>query len=186
MDDTDECGGLISVLLVYAHTLIRSGLAVELEAAADIEVIGESPDAESALACVASTSPGVVVTDFLLPGMGGCALARHVLDKEFASEVVLLVDRADPEMVRAALHSGAMGVIDKHSELDCLGDAIRMAATSTVYLCPSSATALATDVRPVSDDIVDARMHNRDELHTGGKTWPSSWTKPSNSGRSGA
>src|SRR5690606_28926922 len=112
----------IRVVIVDDHDVIRVGVRESLDA--DIEVVGEGRDVESAVAVIAATRPDVVILDVHLPGgKGGGAL--DVLAQILAGEnpprvLALSVSDAAEDVVagsRAAVTAGAPPVgfaLDAH------------------------------------------------------------------------
>jgi len=71
MSETDGTPpGPIRVVIVDDHQIFRTGLRAEL--GAELDVVGEAADVESAIATIRETRPDVVLLDVHLPGgMGG-------------------------------------------------------------------------------------------------------------------
>ena len=67
------------ILLVDDHPLMRKGLAMTIEAEADLEIVGQAADAEDALAQFDDLDPDLAVVDVSLPGMNGLELIKHLL-----------------------------------------------------------------------------------------------------------
>ena len=59
------------VLLVDDHPVVRRGLALMIDAEADLAVCGEADDFEHALEAVARLTPEVAVVDISLSGAAG-------------------------------------------------------------------------------------------------------------------
>lgn len=70
---------MIKVLVVDDHQLIRSGIKRLLEAAGDIQVVGEADSGEQALARVGELHPDVVLMDIHMPGIGGLEATRKLV-----------------------------------------------------------------------------------------------------------
>jgi DNA-binding NarL/FixJ family response regulator len=71
---------VIPVLVVDDHRLVRAGLITLLEAAEDIEVVGEAADGRQALEVAGATRPAVTLMDLSMPVLDGAeatAQARH-------------------------------------------------------------------------------------------------------------
>ena len=63
--------GMITVLVVDDHDLLREGVSSCLSAFDDLEVVGESASGEDGLEAATRLCPDVVVIDLIMPGMGG-------------------------------------------------------------------------------------------------------------------
>jgi DNA-binding NarL/FixJ family response regulator len=118
---------VLSVLLVEDHALVGLALRRTLEDASDIQVVGKSADAESAIRAARRLKPDVVVMDFALPGKTGAEATQEIL-KTVKTAVLILSMHSEPSYVRAALDSGARGYLLKSAmDLD-LAEAIRQVA----------------------------------------------------------
>ena len=64
---------MIRVLLVDDQALIRTGFRLILEAAWDMEVVGEAADGREAVELSATLAPDVVLMDIRMPVLDGIA-----------------------------------------------------------------------------------------------------------------
>ena len=68
----------ISVVIVEDFKLTRVGLRCALNSNEDIEVIGESENANDGLSIIAKNTPDVVLMDLGLPGMNGLEATEKI------------------------------------------------------------------------------------------------------------
>ena len=61
----------LRIVLIEDHTLVRAAVRHALDAAPDLEVVGEAATGEEAMAIVDAERPDVVLLDIDLPGMRG-------------------------------------------------------------------------------------------------------------------
>ncbi len=135
--------GLIRVLLVDDHEIVRRGLAVFLDGFDDMELVGQAGDGEEALERCRELSPDVVLMDLVMPKMDGPAAIRRLQEESPEVKVVALTTFRDKELVHETLQAGAVGYLYKDASVDELADAIRRAyAGSSVLLSPQAAEAL--------------------------------------------
>jgi len=71
--------GIVSVLLVDDHAVVREGYKRLLEKRGDIAVIGEAANATDAYEHFCKLSPQVVVMDIALPGVSGIDAMTRML-----------------------------------------------------------------------------------------------------------
>lgn len=125
---------MIRVLLADDHAAIRAGLRMILEAAGDIEVVGEASDGVVAVRNARALSPDVVLMDMRMPGVDGATATR-----ELAAEgvrVLVLTTYDEDDVVFAAISAGAAGFMLKTSEPRELVDAIRRVAAGQGVVAP--------------------------------------------------
>ncbi len=66
----------IRVALADDHPVVLAGIKALLQAAAEIEVVGEATTGTAALAIITQTMPDVAVLDLSMPGISGLELTR--------------------------------------------------------------------------------------------------------------
>lgn len=125
--------GLITVLIVDDHAVVRTGLRMLLESAADLAVVGEAADGASALAEALRLRPRVVVTDVAMPPPDGIELTRELRATLPETRTVVLSFYEDALTAQSALDAGASAYLVKRA-VDCdLEEAIRAAAAGRTY-----------------------------------------------------
>ncbi|WP_336721666.1 response regulator transcription factor [Cellulosimicrobium cellulans] len=159
--------GVVRVLVVDDHPVVRSGITGMLAAEPDLEVVGEAGDGEQAVALAVELAPDVVLMDLRMPvldgvgataaivgapgrgaGRGGAAGAPRV--------VVLTTYETDADILRA-VEAGATGYLLKDTPRDELVAGVRAAARGQTVLAPSVATRLVTSVRG-ADRLTDREI----------------------------
>jgi DNA-binding NarL/FixJ family response regulator len=133
-------GPVIRVLIVDDDPLVRSGLALMLGGADDMEVVGEAVDGADAVDAVRSLAPHVVLMDVRMPVLDGVAattaLCRPAAIDGGSPAVVMLTTFDADETVLAALRAGAAGFLLKHTPPAQIVDAVRRAAAGDPVLSP--------------------------------------------------
>jgi DNA-binding NarL/FixJ family response regulator len=95
----------VRVLIVDDQERFRRVLREVIASAQGFAVVGEASSGEEATRAVATLAPQLVLMDVVMPGMGGIAAARLILENEPAPLVVLIsVD--DPSVHPGALSLG--------------------------------------------------------------------------------
>ena len=139
--------GVIKVLVVDDHPVVRSGLVALLAVEPDLVVVGEADEGTEALACVAALSPDVVLMDLRMPGMDGAdATARIVTDYPGTRVLVLTTFDTDDDILRA-VEAGASGYLLKDTPREELVAAIRAASRGETVLAPPVAARLMGRMR---------------------------------------
>jgi DNA-binding NarL/FixJ family response regulator len=141
--------GLIRVVLVDDHTMIRQGLRTVLQSYSNIEVVGEAGDGEEAVLKVKNLQPSVVVMDIAMPKMDGIAATRLVKTQFPHIAVLGLSVTAKSYQVDAMLKAGAFEIVTKEKAVDELYGAIQKAVAAVQpILILKEAPALA---KPATD-----------------------------------
>jgi len=137
---------MIRVLLADDQALIRAGFRVLVEAADDIEVVGEAVNGEQAVDLARSERADVVLMDIRMPGVDGIeATSRIAADEDLAGVKVIIVTTFESdEYVYQALRVGASGFLVKDTEPEDLIRAIRVVAGGDALLSPSVTRRLIT------------------------------------------
>jgi NarL family two-component system response regulator LiaR len=140
-------GARIRVLLVDDHTVVRQGLRLLLEAAPDVEVVGEAADGAAALREAAAVRPDVILLDLLMPGLDGIETLRRLRAAGLPGEVLVLTASLDDHLVAGALQAGARGYALKVGRPADLVEAVRRVARGEAALDPAAARALVQQLR---------------------------------------
>jgi DNA-binding NarL/FixJ family response regulator len=119
---------VIRLLLVDDQPQVRRGLAMRLALEADVVVVGECGDAESAIALAGALQPDVVIMDVELPGIDGIDAARVLRLALPQTAIVMLSLHDDCATIARATAAGATAFVAKHRMEGPLLAAIRDAA----------------------------------------------------------
>jgi DNA-binding NarL/FixJ family response regulator len=130
---------MIRVLLADDQALIRAGFRVLLEAADDIEVIGEAVNGDHAVELARAERPDVILMDIRMPGTDGLTATAQIAaaDALGGVKVVMLTTFETDEYVYQAIRAGASGFLVKDAEPEELIRAVRVAHRGEALLSPS-------------------------------------------------
>ena len=131
----------LRVLVVDDHPIVREGVRRILEAAPDMQVVGEANDGASALALAARLLPDAAVVDVGLPDMSGLALVRLLKEQRDELTVVMLSMYDDAEYARESRVAGASAYVVKDSAATMLATQLRLAVGMRVGDAMSNAPA---------------------------------------------
>jgi|688.fasta_scaffold48224_6 DNA-binding NarL/FixJ family response regulator len=117
--------GVIRLLLVDDHPLVRAAIANLLSFEQEFEVVGQVNDGESAIETWRRLRPDVCLLDITLEGIDGFeTLTRlHMIDS--GARVVMLTSSDSHEDMQHALEAGAHGFVTKAVDYADLVTAIR-------------------------------------------------------------
>jgi DNA-binding NarL/FixJ family response regulator len=119
--------GMIRVLVVDDHPVLRAGLEAVLRVEPGFVCVGTAGDGHELLAGLRRTRPDVVLLDWRLGEDDGVALCRVLRAEPAPPEVVLYTANADGDLAAEARAAGAFAVVEKAADIDELFDALRLA-----------------------------------------------------------
>jgi DNA-binding NarL/FixJ family response regulator len=132
---------MIRILLVDDQSLIRQGLRALLELDAQLQVVGEAENGQTAIQLVktlyaTSLQPDVILMDIRMPIMDGVAATREICQEFPQIKVLVLTTFDDDEYVTAAINNGAIGYLLKDTPSEELAIAIRAVDKGYTQLGP--------------------------------------------------
>jgi NarL family two-component system response regulator LiaR len=149
MNDTPNGNGVIRVLIVDDHEMVRQGLCTFLALHGEttgnelpIHVVGEAGDGLQAVEAAARLKPDIVLLDLVMPEMDGIQATPRILEVSPASRVIILTSFGEEEHVLPAIQSGAHGYLLKDISPRALVQAIRDAQRGQSPLHPGAAQKL--------------------------------------------
>lgn len=115
----------IKILVADDHAVVRSGLAVLLNAQADFEVVGEAASGTETLQKVLALQPDVLLLDIAMPDMNGVEAAQQIRKDAREVRIIVLTMYDDQGYLRQFLEIGVAGYVLKKAADTELIDAIR-------------------------------------------------------------
>ncbi|KQP14936.1 response regulator transcription factor [Pseudorhodoferax sp. Leaf267] len=146
MADTDP--GVIRILLVDDHPMVREGLRARLSSAPGLLVVGEAADAAEALVRLADCAPDVVLQDVGLKDGNGIDLVQAMLERQSGLRVLMFSMYDNPEYVQRALQAGARGYVLKDAPASEILAAIDAVAAGGTFLSPAVSRRLFRTQQP--------------------------------------
>lgn len=144
-DERPETGP-VRILLVDDHDLFRRGVRALLEQHADLALVGEAEDGETALAMAREHRPDVVLLDVSMGRHGGIEATRRLAEELPDTAVLGLSMHASPFVVREMLDAGASGYLLKDCDPEELARALRTVARGEPAFSAGVAAAVAEDL----------------------------------------
>jgi DNA-binding NarL/FixJ family response regulator len=132
-------GPAVRVLVADDQEIVRTGLAMILDAQPGIEVVGQAADGHQAIELALGLRPDVCLFDIRMPGIDGIEATRRLAGPTVADPLaVVVITTFDlDEYVYAALRAGARGFLLKEAGPDMLAQAIHAAAGGDALIAPS-------------------------------------------------
>ncbi len=127
---------MITVLLVDDQPLIRLGFRMVLGSAADLKVVGEADNGQTAVVMTRDLDPDVVLMDVRMPLMDGIEATRQITASASRSRVLILTTFDLDEYAFGALNAGASGFLLKDADPTELIGAIRTISRGDAVIAP--------------------------------------------------
>lgn len=131
-----EAESPIRVAVIDDESLVRSGLQMILDSAADIEVAVTCDGAE-AVGAIAAARPDVVLLDLRMPVADGLSVLAELQREADPPKIAMLTTFDAEEHVADALSLGALGFLLKDTDPEELIHAVRRLASGVPILSPS-------------------------------------------------
>ncbi len=169
----------IGVLIADDQELIRTGLAMILNAQPDIEVIAEAENGTQAVVLAQKLRPDVCLLDIRMPELNGIEATRRLAGPEVDDPIpVVVITTFDlDEYVYGALKAGARGFLLKDAGADLLAQAVRAAADGDALIAPGITKRLLSEFAPLDSSQAPAKptetltRREEDVLHGVAQGW---------------
>jgi DNA-binding NarL/FixJ family response regulator len=142
---------MIRVFLLDDHEVVRRGLVALLEAAGDIEIVGESGSAQEAIRRIPAVRPDVAVLDARLPDGSGIDVCRDIRSADPSIQALILTSYQDDQALFGAIMAGAAGYVLKQVRGNDLVDAVRRVAAGQSMLDPAVTAQVLERIRKGND-----------------------------------
>jgi DNA-binding NarL/FixJ family response regulator len=126
------------VLICDDQALVRAGFRKLLEAAPDIEVVGEAEDGMRAVELTRQREPDLVLMDIRMPRLDGIEATRRIVaESGNAVRVLMLTTFANNQYVYDSLRAGASAFLLKDAPPEELLAAIEVVGRGDALLAPA-------------------------------------------------
>jgi DNA-binding NarL/FixJ family response regulator len=129
-------GKLLRILIADEQALFREAVRAVLEAESDMHVVAEAGTEAFAVSEARRTRPDAALIDAGLPGGGGIAAAKAIVDSIGGCRVLVLSGEGDERLLLDAVETGVGGFVTKESALSDLIDALRRVVRGEVVVPP--------------------------------------------------
>jgi DNA-binding NarL/FixJ family response regulator len=149
-----------SVVIADDQDLVRAGLRMILEAADDVDVVGEAADGRDAVEVVGRMRPDVALMDVRMPVLDGIEATRRLVAAGGATRILMLTTFDLDEYVYRAMRAGASGFLLKTVPPAHLIHAVRTVSEGDALLAPAITRRLVERFvsRPAADSSPPAAV----------------------------
>ena len=141
-------------LLVDDHPAVRRVLRSLLEEVGGWQVVGEADSGEAAIPLVEQLAPDVVLMDCRMPGAGGVAATREIVNRWPEVAVVAHTAYADETYVREMVAAGARGYVLKGDVPAAVLEALSAARQGQARLSAAVTGPVMEDLRELYEAAV--------------------------------
>jgi len=127
----------IRIVLADDHAVVRKGVREVLEEEADMLVVGEASDGQTAVDLALTVQPDVVLMDIHMPRVSGIEATRQICTSAPQVQVVGLSAECDAPFVSALLEAGASGYVAKTAPDYAIARAVRTVVAGGTALEPA-------------------------------------------------
>jgi DNA-binding NarL/FixJ family response regulator len=135
--------GLIRLLCVDDHPLMREGIAAVIRDAADMSLVAEAINGQEAIERYREFRPDITLMDLRLPDMSGIEALRAIR-REFKEARIIMLTTFDGDFdIRRSFEAGALGYALKNMPRPELLETIRKVHSGKRHVPPEVAAQLA-------------------------------------------
>jgi DNA-binding NarL/FixJ family response regulator len=135
----------LNVFIVEDHTLVRSGIRALLQAAPNLNVVGEASNGRDAVEMIQQLQPDLVLMDVAMPELNGIDAARQVHAALPTARIIMLSMHEDRQYVFESLKAGATGYVLKSAAFQDLIAAIDTVMSNRNYISPGLSDVVMND-----------------------------------------
>ena len=148
---------MIRVAIVDDHPIVSDGIAANLRAVGEIEVVATGANADDAVAAAGAYHPDVLILDLELGGRSGLDAIAAIKAASPQTRIVVFSAYAGEERVATAFERGVDSYVLKGTTSDELVAVIRAVAAGGSLIPSEIATQLARAVRQPRRDRLTGR-----------------------------
>ena len=148
-----SAAGLIRVLAVDDHALLRKGIAASINAEPDMKLVAEASSGEEAIEKFRAHRPDITLMDIQMPGLNGIETMIRILAEFPGARIIVLTTYSGDVQVLRALRAGARAYLLKGHDQELI-ETIHAVMEGRKRIPPEVAAELAEHA---TDDELSAR-----------------------------
>jgi NarL family two-component system response regulator LiaR len=151
MTESAEESGMIRILIVDDHAIVREGQQALIDTEPGMVVIGEAADGDKAVEMARALRPDVILLDLAMPRMGGIEATQEIRREAPNARILILTSFAEDDKVYSAVKAGAQGYLMKDATPREILAAIRNVHSGELSMSSATAQALMREIQRSSD-----------------------------------
>ena len=132
----------LTILIADDHPIFRKGLRALLASMPNVALAGEAVNGAEAVRLAAELQPDVILMDLHMPGEGGLAAIRQILQTSPHIRILVVTMFRDDDSVFAAMRAGARGYVLKDMDDEDIARAILAVGNGDAIFSPAIAERL--------------------------------------------
>jgi DNA-binding NarL/FixJ family response regulator len=145
--------GMIRILTVDDHALLRKGIAATINAEPDMKLVAEASNGEEAIEKFRTHRPDLTLMDLQMPGLNGIEAMIRILAEFPTARIIVLTTYSGDVQVLRALRAGARAYLLKGHDRELI-ETIHAVMEGRRIIPPEVAAELAEHA---TDDELSAR-----------------------------
>src|SRR5271169_3643762 len=125
---------VIRILVADDHAIFREGLRKLLEAAEEIQIVGEASNGVECIKMLAKYKPDILLLDLRMPEKDGLGVLEEINFDSMPTRVIVLTAAEDDRDVVRAMRLDARGIVLKQSASDLLVKSIHRVFGGEIWL----------------------------------------------------
>ena len=157
----------IRLLIVEDDELFRLGLSVRLQQEANLEIVAEAVDGETAVELTNQHLPDIVLLDVGLPGIGGVEACRQIKQQHPQIPILVLTSHFQTQLIERLVAAGASGYCLKGIDAETLILALRSVAAGASWWDAAGTAeirAAFSETKKLSGDLPNPLTHREREI----------------------
>lgn len=150
---------VINIILADDHELFRDGFRSLIDKNPGINMVAEASNGEQLLQLTERYLPDVILTDIVMPVMGGIEATRHISKKFPQVGIIALSMYNEEHYVKDMMEAGAKGHLLKNAGKEEIIKAIDAVNKDTAYYCRDTtlkiAKLISKDSQKVSNGLTE-------------------------------
>jgi DNA-binding NarL/FixJ family response regulator len=147
--------GMIRILSVDDHPLLRKGIAAVVNAEPDLKLVAEASNGEEAIEKFRAHRPDVTLMDLQMPGLNGIEAMNRILSEFPDARIIVLTTYSGDAQVLRALRAGAKAYLLKGHDRELL-ETIHLVMEGRKRIPPEVAAELAEHA--TDDELSDREI----------------------------